>query len=103
MRNGLIDLSQGREGKDDHDENTVFNSVEDLNTYMNKRLKFRNDSINLTPHSLVLCHLDLCRRNIIFKDDRVALYLVDWGSAGFYPHFFKISMIPCMLPYGAPY
>lgn len=70
---------------------------------MNKRLKLCNDSIDLAPHSLVLCHLDLCRRNIILKDDGVSLYLVDWGSAGLYPRFFEVAMIPCMLPYDGPY
>lgn len=77
----------------DHGANTVFNSVEDLNTYVNKRLKLRNDSIDLTPHSLVLCHLDLCRRNIVLKDDGVSLCLVDWGSAGFSPRFFEVVVI----------
>ena len=31
------------------------------------------------------------------------LCLVDWGSAGFYPRFFEVAMISCMLPYDAPY
>ena len=87
----------------DHGAKTVFNSVEELNTYMNKRLKLRNDSIDLASHPLVLCHLDLCRRNIILKDDGESLCLVDWGSAGFYPRFFEVAMISCMLPYDVPY
>ncbi|PKY08052.1 hypothetical protein P168DRAFT_300817 [Aspergillus campestris IBT 28561] len=82
---------------------TVFNSVSDLNTYMNKRLKLRNDSIDLTPHPLVLCHLDLCRRNFILKDDGVFLCLANWGSAGFYPRFFESAMVSCMLPYDGLY
>ena len=87
----------------DHGAKTVFNSVEELNTYMNKRLKLRNDSIDLASHPLVLCHLDICRRNIILKDDGESLCLVDWGSAGFYPRFFEVAMISCMLPYDVPY
>lgn len=74
-----------------------------VNTYMNKCLQLRNDSIDLAPQSLVLCHLGLCRRNIILKDDGVSLYLVDWGSAGFYPRFFEVAIISCMLPYDGPY
>ncbi|XHG00228.1 hypothetical protein AWENTII_003695 [Aspergillus wentii] len=54
------------------------------------------------PHALVLCHLDLCRRNIILKADG-SLCLVDWGSAGFYARLFELAVIPCMLPYDAPY
>lgn len=63
----------------------------------------RNDSINLTPHSLVLCHLGLCQRNLIFKDDEVTLCLVDWEFAGLYLRFFEVAVIPCMMPYDAPY
>lgn len=62
----------------DNGVNTAFNSVEDLNTYMNKRQKLRNDCLDLTPYSLVLCHLDLCRSNIsILKDEGVSFCLVD--------------------------
>lgn len=93
---------------DDNGANTTFNSIEDLNIYMNKRLKLRNDSIDLSPCSLVLCHMDLCRRNFILKDvdddgGGGALCLVDWGLAGFYPRFFEVASISCMLPYDAPY
>lgn len=87
----------------DDGADTVYNSASDLNTYMNKRLKLRNDSIDLAPHPLVLCHLDLCRRNFILKDDGVSLCLVNWGSAGFYPRFFEVAMKSCVLPYDAPY
>ncbi|KZF21965.1 hypothetical protein L228DRAFT_261210 [Xylona heveae TC161] len=82
---------------------TVFNSVEDMNTYMNKRLALRNDSIDLAPYPLVLCHLDFYRRSMILEDDGVSLCLVDWGYAGFYPRFFEVAMIPCVLPYDASY
>lgn len=34
----------------------IFTSIEDMNSYMNKRLQYRNDFINLTPYALVLCH-----------------------------------------------
>lgn len=82
---------------------TVFNSVKELNTYMNIRLKLRNVSIDLAPHPLVLCHLDLCRRNMILSNDGHTISLVDWGYAGLYPRFFEFAVIPCILPYDAPY
>ena len=70
---------------------------------MNRRLKLRNGSFDLTPRPLELCHLDLCRRNFILKDDGVTICLVDWELADFYPHFFDVVVIPCMMPYDAPY
>lgn len=87
----------------DYGAKTVFNSVEGLNTYMNRRLELRNVSIELMPHPLVLCHLAFCRRNFILKDDGVTLCLVDWGFAGFYPRFFEVAVIPCMMACDAPY
>jgi aminoglycoside phosphotransferase len=86
----------------DYGANTEFYSIGELNTYMNKRLEIRNDSIDLTPYPLVLCHLDLCRRNMILNDD-FSLCLVDWGFAGLYPRFFEIAMVPCVVPYDAPF
>lgn len=47
--------------------------------------------------------IQLCRRNIILKDDGASLYLIDWGYAGFYPRFFEVAMISCMFPYDAAY
>lgn len=89
----------------DHGANTEFHSIEEMNTYMNKRLEIRNDSIDLTPYPLVLCHLDLCRRNMILKEDDASLCLVDWGFAGLYPRFFEIAMVPCVgvVPYDATF
>lgn len=46
-----------------------FDSIEKLNAYMNKRLAYRNDTIDLSRHPLVLCHGNLCWRKIIFRDD----------------------------------
>lgn len=73
-----------------------------MNTYMNKRLKLRNDSIDLAPYPLVLRHLDFCRRNMILQDDGI-ISLVDWGFAGLSPRFFEVAMVSCVLPCDAPY
>lgn len=73
-------------------------SIEEMNVYMNKRLAYRNDIIDLTRHPLVFCHGDLCRRNIILRDDG-SLCLVDWGFAGYYPRFFELIALKCTIPY----
>ncbi|KAJ0413120.1 kinase-like domain-containing protein [Aspergillus carlsbadensis] len=89
---------------------TVFDSMEQMNVYMNKRLEYRNiylarsrgiecsDTIDLTPHPLVLCHGDICRRNIILREDG-SLCLLDWGYAGFYPWFFEVVALRSTMPY----
>ncbi|KAJ5919076.1 hypothetical protein N7466_010019 [Penicillium verhagenii] len=84
----------------DEGAKTAFTSLEHLTAYMNKRLQYRNDSIDLEPYdqNLVLCHGDICRRNIIMKEDG-ALTLLDWGYSGFYPRFFELATLSCVLPY----
>ncbi|KAJ5973000.1 uncharacterized protein N7479_002918, partial [Penicillium vulpinum] len=82
----------------DYGARTAFKSVEDLNVYMNSRLKYRNDTIDLKPHPFVLCHGDICRRNIILQNDGSICFL-DWAYAGFYPRFFELATISCVLPY----
>lgn len=83
--------------------NASFSSVEDLNCYLNKRLKHINKSIDVGPCCpLVLCHGDVVRRNIIVLDDsngkttntpidvaEKELGLVDWGHSGLYPRIFE--------------
>ncbi|KAL3457434.1 kinase-like domain-containing protein [Aspergillus heterothallicus] len=94
----------------DHGAKTAFDSIQAMNVYMNKRLAYRNaylaqhrsihcdDSLDLTAYPLVLCHGDLCRRNIILKEDG-SLCLLDWGYAGFYPRFFELVALKCTRPY----
>ncbi|KAI2080959.1 hypothetical protein LOZ36_006328 [Ophidiomyces ophidiicola] len=83
--------------------NACFNSVKDLNLYLNKRLKHINKSVDVGPcYPLVLCHGDLVRRNIIVLDDSKGegtrpstavtekkLGLIDWGHSGLYPRIFE--------------
>ncbi|KAL5348818.1 hypothetical protein ACLOAV_006240 [Pseudogymnoascus australis] len=54
---------------------TAFNSVSDMNRWLNRRLIIRDESIDLTPHPLVLCHMDLCRRNMILREDNQSICL----------------------------
>ncbi|KAL2794634.1 kinase-like domain-containing protein [Aspergillus keveii] len=89
---------------------TSFDSIEQMNAYINKRLEYGNiylarhrgiecnDTIDLTPYPLVLCHGDICRRNLILREDG-SLCLLDWGYAGFYPRFFEVVALTCTMPY----
>jgi Ser/Thr protein kinase RdoA (MazF antagonist) len=72
-----------------------FRSVEDMNCWLNKRLKLVNKAVDLHPYPLVLCHLDLCRRNIKIMEDN-AICLLDWGHAGFFPWFFETAALSCV-------
>ncbi|OBT59723.1 hypothetical protein VE04_00213 [Pseudogymnoascus sp. 24MN13] len=47
----------------------TFTCVSDLNSWLNKRLSLLKKSIDLHDSPLVLCHLDLARRNMILRDD----------------------------------
>ena len=82
---------------------TVFNSTTDMSHWLNKRLILRNKSIDLTSYPLVLCHMDLCRRNMILMEDGKSICLVDWGHAGLFPRFFELATLSCLNPYDEPY
>ncbi|KAL2851151.1 hypothetical protein BJY01DRAFT_245088 [Aspergillus pseudoustus] len=81
-----------------------------MNVYMNKRLAYHNiylakhrsihcdDTIDLSPYPLSLCHGDICRRNIILREDGSPC-LLNWGLAGFYPRFFELVALKCTMPY----
>ena len=81
----------------------AFISVAHLNRYLNRRLSLRNDSVDLSPYPLVLCHMDLVRRNMILGEDGKSIYLLDWAHAGFYPRFYELTALSCMNPYDEPY
>lgn len=81
---------------------TTFTCVADLEVWLNKRLVLRDKSIDLSSHPLVLCHMDLCRRNMILEEDNT-ICLVDWGSAGMYPRYFEVATLSWLNPYDEPY
>ncbi|EGE09350.1 Phosphotransferase enzyme family protein [Trichophyton equinum CBS 127.97] len=84
---------QGYLWGDDGTKN-VFNTVEDMNHWINTRIRLINKEIDLRPYPLVLCHLDLCRRNIkLMEDDSICL--LDWGHSGFFPRFYEIAAVEC--------
>lgn len=75
----------------------------DMNKWLNRRLALRDESIDLTPHPLVLCHMDLCRRNMILKEDNQSICLLDLAHAGLFPRFFEVATISCLNPFDAQY
>ncbi|KAI9748178.1 MAG: hypothetical protein M4579_007290 [Chaenotheca gracillima] len=87
----------------DDGADAIFGSVEELNAWLNKRLALRDKSIDVTPYPLVLCHMDLCRRNMILDEETNAIWLLDWGFAGFYPRFFEIYTLRWSPPYDPSY
>ncbi|KAK2763307.1 hypothetical protein FQN54_009943 [Arachnomyces sp. PD_36] len=71
----------------------VFDDVQAMEDFYNKRLFPRNGvklDLNLKGVELVLCHLDIAPRNIIWRDDD-SICLIDWVSAGFYPRSFEFA------------
>ncbi|KAF2495107.1 hypothetical protein BU16DRAFT_561412 [Lophium mytilinum] len=106
---------------------TVFTCIEDMNTWLNKRLEVRRQieekrlrlskteeernrvlehglstNIDLTSQALVFCHLDLCRRNMIMLEDR-SICVVDFGCAGLFPRFFEPLTLSFLNPYDPEY
>ncbi|EEP75803.1 predicted protein [Uncinocarpus reesii 1704] len=75
-----------------HDAGMAFNSAEDLTAWVNRRIELLKKTVDFSPCPLVLCHLDLCRRNVIVSKDG-SLYLLDWAFAGFYPRFYETAGI----------
>ncbi|KAK2867908.1 hypothetical protein FQN49_003348 [Arthroderma sp. PD_2] len=73
---------------------TEFASLRDVNAWVNRRIESLGKAIDLTPYPLVLCHMDLCRRNIILMKDK-SICLLDWGFAGFFPRFYEVAAIQC--------
>ncbi|KAJ8068360.1 hypothetical protein OCU04_003922 [Sclerotinia nivalis] len=81
---------------------TTFTCVADMEAWLNKRLAIQDKSIDLSSHPLVLCHMDLCRRNMILKEDNT-ISLLDWGCSGFYPRYFEFATLSFMMPYDENY
>ena len=79
-----------------------FGSVADFEAWLNIRLALRNKSIDLSSQPLVLCHMDLCRRNMILEEND-SICLLDWGCAGMYPRYFEIATLSWLNPYDESY
>ena len=68
----------------------LINSTQELERFYNSRLRGDGPRLALGGYKLVLCHLDIAPRNILWLEDN-SLCLLDWESAGFYPRFFETS------------
>ena len=80
----------------------TFASEPDFEAWLNVRLALKDKSINISSHPLVLCHTDLCRRNMILEEND-SIGLLDWGCAGMYPRYFEIASLSWLNPYDEPY
>ncbi|KAJ5167666.1 uncharacterized protein N7482_003260 [Penicillium canariense] len=72
-------------------EDLVFDSLDGMEKWFNSRLFAHNPKLTLRGCELVLCHLDIAPRNILWQEDG-SLCLIDWASAGFYPRLFEFCV-----------
>lgn len=70
------------------DDPPIFQTTSDMEIWLNERLMDASAEISLRQFPLVLCHLDLTCRNILWQPGKPPCVL-DWGWAGFYPRFFE--------------
>lgn len=63
-----------------------------LKEYFDRRLPGDPRGLSLDYEKLVLCHLDIAPRNIIWRNDG-SICLLDWMSAGFYPGVFERAVL----------
>lgn len=78
------------------DEDLYLNTTQDLEDFFNSRLRQHHRKLILGNCKLVLCHLDIAPRNILWLDDGSICFL-DWESAGFYPRSFEFCGQYCIL------
>ncbi|KAI9816124.1 MAG: hypothetical protein M1832_005131 [Thelocarpon impressellum] len=82
----------------DEGADTSFASVSQLEGWIDRRLTLGNrykkhfPKTDFSPFPLIMCHMDLARRNIMLLQDG-AVCLVDWAFAGFFPSLFEIYTI----------
>ncbi|PYI34555.1 kinase-like protein [Aspergillus indologenus CBS 114.80] len=69
-------------------QDLIFDSLDEMETWFNSRLFEHNPKLSFRDCQLVLCHLDIAPRNLLWQDDG-SLCLLDWGSAGYYPRLFE--------------
>ncbi|KIW11717.1 hypothetical protein PV08_11019 [Exophiala spinifera] len=59
-----------------------------MEKWFNSRLFEHNPKLSLRNCKLVLCHLDIAPRNLLWQEDG-SLCLLDWASAGYCPRLFE--------------
>ena len=73
----------------------AFRTIQEMERWLNVRLPDVESKLALGKYPLVLCHLDLAPRNIVWLEDG-SVCLLDWASAGFYPRFFEVCLLKIM-------
>ncbi|EFR00451.1 hypothetical protein MGYG_03453 [Nannizzia gypsea CBS 118893] len=70
----------------DYGAGRTFQSIEDLQNWINKKLKEEGwpDRVNL-PSERCICHCDLSQFNILRGNPVI---IIDWGMSGIYPRIF---------------
>lgn len=68
-----------------------MSNLQDIERYFNVRLQKHSKSIKMNG-PLILCHLDLADRNVIYGNDG-SVCILDWSSAGFYPQSLEIAAL----------
>lgn len=77
-------------------DNPKFGTTKAMEDWFNTRLlKEDGSKVAFESCELVLCHLDIAPRNILWLDDHSICFL-DWTSAGYYPRSFEFAMLELM-------
>lgn len=69
-----------------------FKSTEHMERWLNHRLLPGCPTMSFQNFSLVMCHLDVAPRNLLYLADS-SVCIIDWATAGFYPRFFEVCML----------
>ncbi|TID16837.1 hypothetical protein E2P81_ATG09396 [Venturia nashicola] len=88
-------ISYGMFWEDDY---PCFTSTKTLEDWINQRIFGKVQKLSFENTTLVLCHMDLAPRNIMELSDG-SICILDWASAGFYPHVFEVAMLQ-IKPFG---
>lgn len=70
-------------------EDLSFVNILDVERYFNSRLAKSSPRLDFAQCSVVLCHLDVAPRNILWQEDGT-ICLLDWECAGFYPRILEV-------------
>lgn len=70
-------------------EDLTFASFEKMEAWFNSKLFLGEGKVSFQDCDLVLCHLDLAPRNIIWQSDG-GFCLVDWASAAFLSEVIRV-------------
>jgi len=89
----------------DYGAGRIFESAADMEPWFNHKLGiFGHGDITgkLKDEDLVMCHMDLCPRNLIL-DKAGKLWILDWEWAGFFPRAFEIASLLDKRPFYPDY